>query len=63
MLDNRKLFHIPELCVGSTLHVTTANPYASKKTNNKSRQFLGMCGYQSGKGIGATFTSGTHLKD
>ncbi|XP_010978317.2 large ribosomal subunit protein bL19m [Camelus dromedarius] len=52
MLERRKILHIPEFYVGSILRVTTADPYASGKTN----QFLGICIQRSGTGLGATFT-------
>ncbi|XP_049640805.1 39S ribosomal protein L19, mitochondrial [Suncus etruscus] len=51
MLERRKILHIPEFYVGSILRVTSADLYASGKTN----QFLGICIQRSGSGLGATF--------
>jgi len=44
---------------GSVLAVTTADPYASEKTN----RFVGICIQRGGKGLGATFVLRNVIED
>ncbi|RLW12353.1 hypothetical protein DV515_00000647 [Chloebia gouldiae] len=59
MIQRRKVFNIPEFYVGSVLAVTTANPYASDKSN----RFVGICIQRGGKGLGATFVLRNVIED
>ncbi|XP_009870920.1 PREDICTED: 39S ribosomal protein L19, mitochondrial, partial [Apaloderma vittatum] len=59
MIQRRKVFDIPEFYVGSVLAVTTADPYASGKTN----RFVGICIQRGGKGLGATFVLRNVIED